>query len=207
MEQKQTRLCEIGPQGTGHVTHTHTHTLLLLDDDRHLEEFLEADGAAPAGAQALLHGGHQVLQVLGEVLVLVSKQVNLQRGLANGGAILPLGHPVPDPQHLHRGVVTRVHQGEEVLHELLAQEDAELPGEAVVVPQDHVQDHEEAVDGAGVLQVDLDVQRGAGYGLASRPDGVDAAPGEHRPPEGAVLFIVVIDGRPDLFKQCLRPDE
>lgn len=131
------------------------------DVDGSLDELLEAGRAAPVGAQALLHGGHEVLQVLREVLVLVAEQVDLQRCLVDFRAVLPLGHPVPDPQHLHRGVVTGVHQVEEVLHEPLAQEDCQLPGEALVVPQDHVQDHEEAIDGAGVLQVDLDVQRRA----------------------------------------------
>ena len=133
----------------------------IPDVDGGLDELLEARWAAPVGAQALLHGGHEVLQVLCEVLVLVAEQVDLQRRLVDLGAVLSLGHPVPDPQHLHGGVIAGVHQVEETLHELLAQEDSQLPGEALVVPQDHVEDHEEAVDGAGVLQVDFDVQGGA----------------------------------------------
>lgn len=48
-----------------------------------------------------------------------------------------------------------------MLHKVLAQEDSQLPGKALVVPQDHIEDHEEAIDGAGVLQADFDVQRGA----------------------------------------------
>lgn len=172
-----------------------------------LDELLEAGRAAPVGAQTLLHSGHEVLQVLCEVLMLISKQVNLQCSLVDLRPVLSLRHPVPDPQHLHCGVVTGVHQVEEVLHKLLAQEDSQLPGKALVVPQDHVQDHEEAIDGAGVFQVDFDVQRGAGYGLTSCFNGKDASPGEHRPPEGAVLLVIVVDGGTDFFKQCLRPEE
>ena len=181
--------------------------LLLLDDDCPLEEFLEAGRTAPAGAQALLHGGHQVLQVFGKVIVLIAKQVDLQSRLANCRSILFLRHPIPDPQHLNRDVVTRVHQCEEMLHKLLAQEDTKLPGESLIVPQNDIEDHEESVDGAGVLQVYLDIQWGTGYSLPSCPDGVDATPRKHWPPEGAVLFIVIIDGRPNLLKQRLRPEK
>lgn len=126
-------------------------TLRLPDVDGGADELPEAGRAAAAGAQALLHGGHEVLQVLREIIVLVAEQVDLQRRLAYLGAVLSPGHPVPDPQHLHGGVVARVHQAEEVLHEVLPQEDGQLPGEAPVVPQDHVQDHQEAVDGARVF--------------------------------------------------------
>lgn len=76
-------------------------------------------------------------------------------------AILPFRHSVPDPQHLHRGVVTGVHQVEEMLHKLLAQEDSQLPAKALVVPQNHIKDHEEAIDGAGVFELDFHVQRRA----------------------------------------------
>lgn len=179
----------------------------IPDVDCGLDELLEAGRAAPVGAQALLHGGHEVLQVLREVLVLVPKQVNLQGCLVDLRAVLSFGHPVPDPQHLHRAVVAGVHQVEEVLHKLLAQEDSQLPGEALVVAQDHIQDHEEAVNGAGVLQVDFDVQRSARYGLPPCLDGKDATPREHRPPEGAVLFIIVVDGGTNFLKQRLRPSE
>lgn len=133
----------------------------IPDVDCGLDELLEACWAAPVGAQTLLYGGHQVLQVLCEVLVLITKQVDLQSCLVDLGAVLSLGHPVPDPQHLHCGVVTGVHQVEEMLHKLLTQEDSQLPGEALVVPQNHIQDHEEAIDGAGVFKADFDVQRGA----------------------------------------------
>lgn len=122
-------------------------------------------------------------------------------------AVLSLGHPVPDPQHLHRGVLTGVHQVEEMLHELLAQEDGQLPVETLVVPQDHVQDHEEAIDGACVFQLDLHVQRDARYGLPSCLDGEDAPPWKHRPPEGAVFFVIVVDGGTDFFKQSLSSKE
>lgn len=73
-------------------------------------------------------------------------------------AVLLLGHPLQDPQHLHCGVVERVHQVEETLHKVFAQEDRQLSGKPLVVPQDDVQDHEEAIDGAGVGQADFDVQ-------------------------------------------------
>lgn len=43
-----------------------------------LDELLEAGWTAPVGAQTLLHGGHEVLQVFCEVLMLITKQVNLQ---------------------------------------------------------------------------------------------------------------------------------
>lgn len=177
------------------------------DVDGHLDELLEAAGAAPVGAQALLHGGHEVLQVLCEVLVLIPKQVNLQCCLVHLRAVLSFRHPVQDPQHLHCGVVTGVHQVEEVLHKLLAQEHSQLPGKALVVPQDHIQDHEEAIDGAGVFEVDFDVQRGAGYSLSPCFNSKDAPPRQHRPPEGAILFLIVVDGGTDFLKQCLRPKE
>lgn len=83
--------------------------------------------------------------------MLVPKQVNFQRRLVDLRAVLSFGHPVPDPQHLHCGVVTGVHQVEEVLHKLLPQEDGQLSGKPLVIPQDYIQDHEEAVDSAGVL--------------------------------------------------------
>lgn len=91
----------------------------------------------------------------------ITKQVDHQRCLADLSAILPFRHPVPDPQHLHCGVVTGVHQVEEMLHKLLAEEDGQLPGKALVFPQDHIQDHEEAIDGACVFKVDFHVQGGA----------------------------------------------
>lgn len=123
------------------------------------------------------------------------------------GAVLSFRHAVPDPQHLHCGVVTGVHQVEEIGYKLFAQEDSQLPGKALVVPQNHIQDHEEAINGACVFQADCDVQWGAGYGLPSCPDGVDATPREDRPPEGAILLIIVADGGTNFFKQSLRPKQ
>lgn len=94
-----------------------------------------------------------------------------------------------------------------MLHELLPQEDGQLPVEALVVSQDHIQDHEEAIDGACVFQLDLHVQRNAGDGLAPRLNGEDAPPREDRPPERAILLIIVVDGRTNLLKKCLRPEK
>lgn len=175
------------------------------DVDGGFLDILKATGTVPVGAQALLGGRHEVLQVLREVLVLVPEQVDLHRRLMDLRAVLLLRHPVPDPQHLHRGVVTGVHQVEEVLHELLPQEDGQLPVEALVVSQDHVQDHEEPIDGACVFQLDLHVQGNAGDGLAPRLNGEDAPPREDRPPERAILLIVVVYGGTNLLKKCLRP--
>lgn len=121
------------------------------DVDCSLDEVLEAGWTAPIGAQALLHGGHKVFQVLREVLVLITEKVNLQCCLVDLWAVLSFRHPVPDPQHLHCGVVTGVHQVEEIVHKLLAQEDGQLPRKALVVPQNHIQDHEESINGAGVF--------------------------------------------------------
>ncbi len=171
------------------------------DADGLLQVLLQPVGAAPAGADALLHAAHQVLQVLGEVLVLVPEQVDLQRRVVDLGAVLPLGHAVPDPQHLDGGVLAAVHQLEEVLDEAPAQEQAQLSGEAVVVSQDDVEEHEEAVDAAGVLQVDLHVQRRAGDGFASRSDGEHAAPRQNRTPERALVLRGVADGGADLLEQ------
>lgn len=176
-----------------------------LDADGPLQVLLEAGGTALVGAPALLRAGHQVLQVLGEVLVLVAEEIDLQRRVVHFRAVLPLGHAVPDPQHLHRGVVTRIHQEQEVLHEALAQERRHLSGEAAVVSQDDVEQHEEAVDGAGVLQADLDVQRRAGDGLPSRSDGEHAAPGQNGPPEPSLALRVIVDGGADLLEQRLGP--
>lgn len=166
---------------------------------------LDAVGAAPAGAAALLRAGHQVLQVLGEVLVLVAEQVDLQRRVVDLGAVLALGHAVPDPQHLDGGVLAAVHQVQEVLDEAAAQEQAQLSREAVVVSQDDVEQHEEAVDGAGVLQGDLHVQRRAGDGLASRSDGEHPPPRQNRTPERALALRVITDGGADLLEQRLGP--
>lgn len=93
--------------------------------------------------------------------MLIAEEVDLQRCMVDLRAVLLSRHPVQDPQHLHCGVVTGVHQIEEMLHELLPQEDSQLPGKALVVSQNHIQDHEEAVNGAGVFKVDFDVQRDA----------------------------------------------
>lgn len=167
--------------------------------------FLEAERAAPASAQTLLQGWHEVLQVLGEVLVLVAEEVDLQCCVVDLRAVLPSGHPVQDPQHLHCGVVTRVHQVEEMLHEPLPQKDSQLPGKALVVPQNHIQDHEEAVNSAGVLKVDFDVHRDAWDGLSSCLNGKKAAPREDRPPEWAILLVIVVYWCPNFVKECLRP--
>lgn len=123
----------------------------IPDVDCSLDELLEAGRAAPVGAQTLLYSGHEVLQVLCEVLVLITKQVDLKCCVVDLRAVLSFRHPVPDPQHLHCGVVTGVHQVEEMLHKLFAQEDSQLPGEALIVSQNHIQDHEEAINGAGVF--------------------------------------------------------
>lgn len=93
--------------------------------------------------------------------MLIAEEIDLQRCMVDLRAVLLSRHPVQDPQHLHCGVVTGVHQIEEMLHELLPQEDSQLPGKALVVSQNHIQDHEEAVNGAGVLKVDFDVHRDA----------------------------------------------
>lgn len=87
-----------------------------------------------------------------------------------------------------------------MLYKLSAQEHTQLPGKGLVVPQDNIQKHEEAIDGAGVFQTDLHVEGNAGDGLAASPDGVHTTPRKHRPPEGAILFIIVIEGRSDLLK-------
>lgn len=89
----------------------------LLDIYGVLNELLETRRAAPVGAIALLDSRHQVLQILGKVLMLVAKKVDLQGGLMDLGAVLALGHPVPDPQDLDCGVIVRVHQIEKVFHE------------------------------------------------------------------------------------------
>lgn len=166
---------------------------------------MEASWTTPAGAQAFLDGRHEVLQVLGEVFMLVPKQVDLQGGLVDDRPILLLGHAVQDPQHLDGGVVIGVHEIKEVLHKLPPQEHGHLPREGLVVPQDDIEEHEEAIDGAGVLQADLHVQRYAGDGLAACPDGVHAPPRQHGPPERTVLFIVVVEGSPDLLEQSFGP--
>lgn len=94
-----------------------------------------------------------------------------------------------------------------MLHELLPQEDGQLSVEALVVSQDHIQDHEEAIDGACVFQLDLHVQRDAGYGLAPCLDCENAPPREHRPPEGAILHVIVVYGGSNLLKKRLRPEQ
>lgn len=137
--------------------------------------------------------------------MLIAKQVDLQGCLVNDRPVLLLGHAVQDPQHLDSCVVIGVHKIEEVLHKFSAQEHTQLPREGLVVPQDNIQKHEEAIDGAGVFQTDLHVEGNAGDGLATSPDCVHAAPRQHRPPERAVLFIIVIEGRSDLLKQSLGP--
>lgn len=71
-----------------------------------LDECLEAGWTAPVGAQTLLYRGHEVFQVLCEVFMLIAKQVNLQCCLVDRRAVLAFRHPAPDPQHLHRSVVT-----------------------------------------------------------------------------------------------------
>lgn len=53
------------------------------DVDGCFGDVLEASWTAPVGAQALLLGGHEVLQVLREVLVLIPEQVNLQCSLVD----------------------------------------------------------------------------------------------------------------------------
>lgn len=89
--------------------------------------------------------------------MLVAKEVDLQCCMVDLRAVLLPGHPVQDPQHLHCGVVTGVHQVEEMLHKALPQKDRQLPGKALVVSQNHIQDHQEAVNGACVLKADFDV--------------------------------------------------
>ena len=63
-----------------------------------------------------------------------------------------------------------------MLHKRFAEEDCQLPGKALVFPQDHIQDHEEAIDGACVFKVDFHVQGGAWQGFASCLNGEDATP-------------------------------
>lgn len=140
------------------MTQTELMDYRIPDGDCCFHVLLKAGRTVAGGAQAFLNGGHEALQVLCEVLVLIAKQVDLQRRVVDHRAVLPLGHSLQDPQHLHRGVVEGVHQVEETLHKVFAQEDRQLSGKALVVPQDDVQDHEEAIDGAGVGQVDFDVQ-------------------------------------------------
>lgn len=101
--------------------------------------------------QTLLYSGHEVLQVLCEVLMFITKQVNLQSCMVDLRAVLSFRHPVPEPQHLHCGVVAGVHQVEEMFHKLFAEEDSQLPGKGLVVPQNHIQYHEEAINCAGVF--------------------------------------------------------
>lgn len=175
-----------------------THT---PDADGLLKILLKARRTVPRRAPALLHAGHQVLQVLGEVLVLVAEEVDLQSRAVDLRAVLTLGHAVPDPQHLDGRVVVRVHEVQKAFHELLAQERCHLSGESVVVSQNDVQEHEEAVDRARVLQVDLHVQRCAGDGFSARSDGVNSSPGQHRPPEPHIALLLGIDGSPNLFIQ------
>ena len=93
--------------------------------------------------------------------MLIAEEVDLQCSVVDLRAVLLSRHPVQDPQHLYCGVVAGVHQVEEMLHKLLPQKDSQLPGKALVVSQNHIQDHEEAVNGAGVLEVDFDVHRDA----------------------------------------------
>lgn len=91
----------------------------IPDVDGGLDKILKAGRTAPVGAQSLLHGGHEVFQVFGEVPVLIAKQVNLQSCLMDLRVVLSFRHSVPNPEHLHGGVVTGVHQVEEVIHKLL----------------------------------------------------------------------------------------
>lgn len=179
----------------------------IPDVDCCFNELLKAGRTAPVCAQTLLYRGHEVLQVLCEVFVLVAKQVNLEHRVVDLRTVLSPGHSLPDPQHLHCSVVTGVHQVEEMLHKVLAQEDWQLPGKALVVPKNDIQNHEEAINGAGVRQGDFDVQGGAWYGLAPCPYGEDATPWQDRPPEGAVLLIIISDGGTDFLKQRLGPAE
>lgn len=90
-----------------------------------------------------------------------------------------------------------------MFNKLLAEKDSKLPVETPVVPKNHIQDHEEAVDGACVLQLDLHVQGDAGHGFPPSPDGENSAPREHRPPERAVLFFIVVYGGTYLLKKRL----
>lgn len=122
-------------------------------------------------------------------------------------AVLPLRHPVPDPQNLDCGVIVGVHQVEKVLHKTLPQEQTHFPADRLIIPQDDVQEHEEAIDGAGVFQIDFDVQGYARDGLLTGPYCVDATPREHRSPEGAILRIIVLDQSTDLFNQGFGPEK
>lgn len=94
-----------------------------------------------------------------------------------------------------------------MIHKLLPEEDCQLPVEALVVSQDHIQDHEEAINGACVFQLDLHIQRDAGYGLPPCLNGEDAPPRKHGPPEGAILLVIVVYGGTNLLKKCFRPKE
>lgn len=178
---------------------------LSLDMYGVLNELLETRRAAPVGAKTLLNCRHQVLQILGKVLMLIAKKVNLQGSLMDLRAVLALRHPVPDPQNLDCGVIIGIHQIEKVLHKALPQEQTHFPAESLVVPQDDVQEHEEAIDGAGVFQIDFYIQGYARDGLLTSPYGVHATPGEHRSPEGTKLCIVALDQSSDLFNQGLGP--
>lgn len=178
---------------------------LSLDIYGVLKELLETRRTAPVSTITLLHGRHQVLQILGKVLMFVAEKVNLQSGLMDLGAVLTLRHPVPDPQNLDCGVIVRVHQIEKVLHKALPQEQTHFPAERLIIPQDDVQEHEEAIDGAGVFQIDFNVQGYTRDGLLTSPYRVHPPPGEHRPPEGAILCLIVLDQSTDLFDQGFGP--
>ena len=90
-----------------------------------------------------------------------------------------------------------------MLDKLLPQEHTHFPGKTLIVSQNDIEDHKKPIDGAGILQVYLDVQRGAGDRLPPCPDGVDTAPWKHWPPEGTLFLIVIVDGGTNLLKQCL----
>lgn len=49
----------------------------LPNVDSGLDKLLEANWTTPVGAETLLHGGHQILQVFGKILMFIAKQVNL----------------------------------------------------------------------------------------------------------------------------------
>lgn len=58
------------------------------------EKLLKSGWTVPVGAQALLDGGHEILKVLCEILMLIAKQVDLQGCLVNDRPVLLLGHAV-----------------------------------------------------------------------------------------------------------------
>lgn len=75
--EEKMRLDESNMFSTGPVSPLST----IPDVDGGFLDILKATGTVTVGAQALLGGRHEVLQVLGEILVLVPEQVDLHRCL------------------------------------------------------------------------------------------------------------------------------